>query len=91
MKKVLGIAGLLGAIMVVTALSAPSFLEPYNLQNIIRWSSLFGILSIGVVFPIVSGGIDLSIGSVVGVVGCLMPWLLIEHGVGNIQGSIWLA
>ncbi len=82
MKKVLGIAGLLVAIMFVTALAAPSFLSTYNLQNIIRWSALFGILSIGVVFPIVSGGIDLSIGSVVGLVGCLMPWLLVEQGMG---------
>jgi ribose transport system permease protein len=81
-KKVLGILGLLVAIVLVTALFAPGFLSPYNVQNLVRWTALFGILSIGVVFPIVSGGIDLSIGSVVGLVGCVMPWLLVERGMG---------
>ena len=82
MKKVLGILGLLVAIVLVTALLAPGFLSAYNVQNLVRWTALFGILSIGVVFPIVSGGIDLSIGSVVGLVGCVMPWLLVERGMG---------
>jgi ribose transport system permease protein len=81
-KKVLGILGLLVAIVLVTALLAPGFLSAYNVQNLVRWTALFGILSIGVVFPIVSGGIDLSIGSVVGLVGCVMPWLLVERGMG---------
>lgn len=76
MKKILGIAGLLLAVLLVTWAAEPRFASAYNLQNIIRWSSLFGIISIGVVFVIVTGGIDLSIGSVVGLVGCLLPLLL---------------
>jgi ribose transport system permease protein len=75
-KKILGIAGLLLAVFLVTWAAEPRFASAYNLQNILRWSSLFGIISIGVVFVIVTGGIDLSIGSVVGLVGCLLPLLL---------------
>lgn len=82
MKKILGIFGLLVAVCVLTALVNPQFLSAYNLQNIIRWSSLFGVLSIGVAFVIITGGIDLSIGSVVGLVGVLMPIFLVERGWG---------
>ena len=76
MKKVLGILGLLLAIFVVTWIVEPKFASAYNLQNIIRWTSLFGIISIGVAFVIITGGIDLSIGSLIGLVGCLLPMLL---------------
>ncbi len=82
MKKVLGILGLLVAVAAVTAGLNPDFVEPYNLQNIVRWSALFGVLSIGVAFVIITGGIDLSIGSVVGLVGCLLPWFLVRNGLG---------
>lgn len=82
MKKIIGIFGLLLAICALTSVINPQFLSAYNLQNIIRWSALFGVLSIGVSFVIITGGIDLSIGSVVGLVGCLVPWLLVGHGWG---------
>ena len=64
------------AIFVVTWIVEPKFVSAYNLQNIIRWTSLFGIISIGVAFVIITGGIDLSIGSLIGLVGCLLPMLL---------------
>lgn len=76
MKKILGILGLLLAIFVVTWIVEPKFASAYNLQNIIRWTSLFGVISIGVAFVIITGGIDLSVGSLIGLVGCLLPMLL---------------
>jgi ribose transport system permease protein len=76
-KKVFGILGLLVVICLFTAWQAPdSFLKPANLQNTIRWTALFGIISIGVSFVIITGGIDLSIGSVVGLIGCLLAMFL---------------
>lgn len=80
MKKNLGILGLLLFVCVGTAIVNPNFVGELNLQNILRWSGLFAILAIGVSFVIITGGIDLSIGSVVGLVGCLLPWLLVHHG-----------
>lgn len=76
MKKLFGILGLFLAIFAVTAVLNPQFVSAYNLQNLIRWTALFGIISIGVAFVIITGGIDLSIGSVIGLVGALMAWLL---------------
>lgn len=81
MKKILGIFGLLLVVCVATALLSDRFLTPYNVENIIRRTALFGIISIGVAFVIITGGIDLSIGSVVCLVGCGLPWLLTVKGV----------
>ena len=80
MKKIFGILGLLVFVCVVTAIKEPSFLKPYNLENTIRWTSLFSIIAIGVSFVIITGGIDLSIGSTVGLVGSLLAFLLtVKH------------
>ena len=76
MKKVLGIFGLLVAICVATAIAEPKFFAAYNVQNQALWIGLFGIISIGVAFVIITGGIDLSIGSVIGLVASLLPHAL---------------
>lgn len=79
MKKVLGIGLLFLLVSGVTAALNPNFLKPYNAENLINWTSLYGIISIGAALVIVTGGIDLSIGSVVGLVGTLLPWLLVQQ------------
>src|SRR3954469_1303678 len=77
MKKIFGILGLLVFVCLITGLLNPDqFLTDYNIRNLVRRSSLFAIFSIGVAFVIITGGIDLSIGSVVALVGCLFPYLL---------------
>jgi ribose transport system permease protein len=80
MRKVFGILGLLVVVFVLTALLNHRFVSAYNLQNLVAWTSLFGIISIGVAFVIITGGIDLSIGSVIGLVGSLLAWLLTHRG-----------
>lgn len=79
MKKILGILGLLIFICVVTALMSDRFLIQFNIENVIRRTALFGIISIGAAFVIITSGIDLSIGSVICLIGCLVPHLLIEY------------
>lgn len=78
--KILGIVGLLITVCIYTALASDNFLKVGNLENVVHRTALFGILSIGVAFVIITGGIDLSIGSVVCLVGVLLPWLLVHHG-----------
>jgi ribose transport system permease protein len=76
-KKIFGIFSLLVVVCGFTAAMAPdSFLKAANIENTIRWTALFGIISVGVSFVIMTGGIDLSIGSVVGLVGCLLAMFL---------------
>ena len=80
MKRELGIFLLLLTVAIVTTAFAPRFCLEYNLENLLQRTALFGILSIGVAFVIITGGIDLSIGSVVGLVGAIMPLLLFDQG-----------
>jgi ribose/xylose/arabinose/galactoside ABC-type transport system permease subunit len=88
MKKTFGILGLLIVVFLVTAYMADSFLTPFNIENLIRRSSLFGIISIGVAFVIITGGIDLSIGSVVCLIGCGLPFLLHVDYQSNHQATL---
>ena len=76
MKQVVGIFSLLLFVFVATALMSDAFLKPFNLENLMKRTSLFGIISIGVAFVIITGGIDLSIGSIICLVGCGLPFLL---------------
>jgi len=88
MKKTFGILGLLIIVFLATAYMADSFLTPFNLENLIRRTSLFGIISIGVAFVIITGGIDLSIGSVVCLIGCGLPFLLHVDYQPNHQATL---
>ena len=80
MRKILGILGLLIFVCSLTAFMNPNFLGATNLFNTLRWTSLFGIISIGVAFVIITGGIDLSVGSTIGLVGTTLAYLLtVKH------------
>jgi ribose transport system permease protein len=76
MKKIFGITGLLIAICLFTGWQNPDFVSPGNLENVLRRTGLFAIISIGVAFVIITGGIDLSIGSVIALTGCILAMAL---------------
>lgn len=87
----------LAAMVIVTAMMSDVFLRPSNLINILRQVSINGILAVGMTMIIISGGIDLSVGSVIGVVGYvvaatlqygLIPALLLGLAVGGLFGLI---
>lgn len=80
MKKTFGILGLLIFVCVFTGWINPKFFNSYNVENTLRWTSLYGIISVGAAFVILTGGIDLSIGSLIGLVGSLLAWLLTRQG-----------
>jgi inositol transport system permease protein len=61
-----GIFLVFAAMVLVASLLSPAFLSRINLINIVRQMSVVGLISLGVTGVIVSGGIDLSSGSVVG-------------------------
>lgn len=63
-----GIFVLLGAGLVLAALTIPAFRDPANLANVVRQAGVLGILAIGQTFVITAGMIDLSIGMIAGLV-----------------------
>lgn len=58
------------------------FLAPENLLNIIRATSEIGIIAIGMTFVILVGGIDLSVGAVLGLAATGSASLLMVNGLG---------
>ncbi len=71
-------------------LNQDTFLTPRNLSNLARQMSITGILSIGMVLIIVSGHIDLSIGSVVGLTGAIAAILQAKMGWSTV-GAVSVA
>lgn len=83
MKRIVWLIALLAAVYLFTGWKQPdAFFGAYNQENLIRLTALFGILSLGASFVIMTGGIDLSIGSVVGLTGTLLAWLLVKSKLG---------
>jgi ribose transport system permease protein len=71
---------LLVALCAVVATASPQFLSVTNLQNLGRLVGMYGIFSIGVGVVIVTGGIDLSVGSICALLGVLLSMMLVEWG-----------
>ncbi len=78
-QKELGIFVLLVVLCIFVAGMNPRFLSTINLQNTARLIGMFGILSIGQAVVIVTGGIDLSTGSLVALLGVMMSMGIMER------------
>ena len=63
------------ALVVVLTILKPSFIQPSNLVNILKQASINGILAFGMMFVIISGGFDMSVGSTVAFAGILAALL----------------
>ena len=77
--KNVGIFVLLIAIVVITASINGNFVAPANLKTLIRDTSLYGLISIGVAMVIITGGIDLSIGSLIALCGVTLVQVINIH------------
>lgn len=66
--KAMGILWALILICMIAAIISPNFLRPANMVNVVRAVSLNGIIAMGMTFVVLTGGVDLSVGSIVGVV-----------------------
>ncbi|HSK64862.1 MAG TPA: ABC transporter permease [Pyrinomonadaceae bacterium] len=82
MKKELGIFILLIVLCVIVSIINPNFLLSINLQNLARQIGAFGIFSIGLGLVIITGGIELSVGSMMALLGVLLSMMLTEYGYG---------
>lgn len=76
----LALATVILIICIVTAVGSDVFLTWENWRNILQQVSILGILACGTTLLMVSGGIDLSIGSNLSLTGLIIAWLMV-HGV----------
>jgi ribose transport system permease protein len=94
----MGLAVLIIIVGAIVYLRNPLFLSPINLGNTANLIGLFGLFAIGQGFVIMTGGIDLSVGSMIALLGVIfvdlvgkfgVPWplaILITIGVGTLLG-----
>jgi ribose transport system permease protein len=59
-------------ILLICGIAAPRFLRPNNLLNILRNTSIVGVIAIGMTFVIIAGGIDLSSGATLATSGAAL-------------------
>ena len=68
-------------------LGSDEFLTGDNLANLARQVAVFGIIAVGQLLIILTAGIDLSVGSVLGLTGCVTAELLV-HGWGIVPAIL---
>ncbi len=78
------------ALCAALSLLNPYFLTPLNITNVLRQASINGILAIGQTFVILTGGIDLSVGSLLAVCGILGASLVTGANPGNPLAAVAL-
>lgn len=59
-------------LVIISSILSPTFLLPLNIMNVARQIAVPGVIAIGMTYVLLSGGIDLSVGSVVAVIGVLI-------------------
>lgn len=79
--KELGIAILLILLVAISATINPNFISPNNLQNTGNLIGIYGIFSIGLGLVIITGGIDLSVGSLFALLGVMFSIWLTKSGL----------
>ena len=73
-------------ILFMGGMSGGRFFRPQNLLNILEQVTPVGIIAIGVTFVIITGGIDLSLGSVIALAG--VSAALVAQGQGPAMGHL---
>lgn len=79
LKKELGLLILILVIGSITAAINPQFISQINLMNLANQIGLFGLISIGAGLVIISGGVDLSVGSMFALLGIVFLDLLVNY------------
>src|SRR5918995_6479518 len=99
-KKDLGLLILIIVVGTVVAIINPRFLSPINLSNTANLIGLFGIFAVAEAFVIITGGIELSVGSIIALLGVIfvdlisnvgLPWgiaLIVVIGIGVLMGVV---
>jgi ribose/xylose/arabinose/galactoside ABC-type transport system permease subunit len=77
----------LAILVILFGVLSPNFLSLDTLTMVAKHVALYGILAIGMTYVVITGGIDLSVGSVVGLAGMIAGGM-IQEGI-TVGGSTW--
>ncbi|ANQ64203.1 ABC transporter permease [Staphylococcus equorum] len=82
LEKIIPFIGLILLVIIISALNS-AFLEPSNLFNLLRQVSINGLIAFGMTFVILTGCIDLSVGSTLALSSAMVAILMVS-GVDSI-------
>lgn len=82
------VLALLGVYGLFAFIAPPSFRTGANLETIARQTTIVGMAALGMTMVIISGGIDLSVGSVVALSTVVTAWLLEYGGMGPLASAV---
>jgi ribose transport system permease protein len=88
-KQILPLAAALAALLMLFGLWVPNFLNPENMLDLVQQVSVNAILAFGMTLVILIGGIDLSVGALLALVGTTTVYVLTKGQSGG-QNSWWL-
>ena len=80
-RKDLGLLVLILVVGSIVAIRQPLFIAPINIANTANLIGLFGLFAIGQGFVIITGGIELSVGSIIALLGVLFVDLVVTYGM----------
>lgn len=75
-------------IIVGLSILSPYFMTMNNILNIIRQTSIYGIIAVGMTFVILTGGIDLSVGSILALSGAVAAGLMKNQSVAPLVAAL---
>ncbi len=91
-RRAAGESGALAALLilvVILSVSAPGFFTTTNMLNVGLQAAVFAILAFGQLFTVISGGIDLSVGSVAALSGMVTAYMATESGLPEIIAVVF--
>jgi ribose/xylose/arabinose/galactoside ABC-type transport system permease subunit len=90
-RQLLPFASLLLVVILLSSLKPHTFLTTDNFLNVFRRSSMYAIVGVGMTAIIISGGIDLSVGSMLALSGMVGAWTMQKIGGDTLTPqAMWL-
>jgi len=89
-RQVLPLGLAMAALLLIFSFWAPNFLNPQNMLDLVQQISVNAILAFGMTLVILIGGIDLSVGALLALVGTTTVYVL-RRGPSEQQNLLWLA
>ncbi|HHT64560.1 MAG: ABC transporter permease [Caldicoprobacterales bacterium] len=76
-------------LIAILSIASPDFLSLKNFTNVFRQISMVAILTVGMFFVMVGGGIDISCGATVGLTGVLFAMFMVNYGMHPVPAFIF--
>lgn len=90
MRTEISMVLIIAVLFLVATFGTANFITPYNLTNILKQCAIIGVISIAQTYIIITGGIDISCGAIVGMATLMTAMGQARWGMG-IMGSMLLA